>query len=202
MKFSVPTFFALAITSVLAAPVNTISERSFLSGLAGLGQGLKNATAGGIAGTIAQSLKNPSLTADRLKVVTSLASSKKAMTNIANAAANNQQVQSFAAQGSQGLDSASSAVSRIGQALITGTAASTGDQKDVAVGIKAALDATACMNAGGDSQLQSAITASAKPLSDLENAGLGVISNQGESLATLGLPSDFATAAPNCTLSS
>jgi len=183
--------FVLSLAGlVVAAPANIVTR-----GLFG------NATFGGLASTIAQSVENPGLTADRIQVVTALAAGQTALKNIATQAngQQNNQVLSFAAQGTQGLSSAASAVSRIGQALITGATASIGDQTDVAVGIKQALDAVSCMDAGGNGDLNNAIQAATGPLKKLESAGEGVIAAQGHSFADLGLPDDFADEPANCT---
>ena len=56
-------------------------------------------------------------------------------------------------------------------------------QKDVAVGIVSAQDAVACMQAGNDAQLQSAITAASTPLTDLATAGEGVLTDEVSSMA-------------------
>jgi len=172
-----------------------------MDALGTLGHDLQNATLSGVADTIAQSVENPGLTADRVQVVSGLASSQAALTAIATSAnvAQNSQVMSFAAQGAQGLTSAASAVSRIGQALITGSKTSTiPDQKAIAVGIKSALDAVSCMDGGGNQELAGAISAADSPLKQLEAAGEGVIASQGHSFADLGLPDDFADEPADC----
>jgi len=172
-----------------------------MDALGNLGHDLQNATLSGVADTIAQSIENPGLTADRVQVVSGLASSQAALTAIATSAnvAQNNQVMTFAAQGAQGLTSAASAVSRIGQALITGSKTSTiPDQKAVAVGIKSALDAVSCMDGGGNQELAGAISAAGSPLQQLEAAGEGVIASQGHSFSDLGLPDDFADQPADC----
>jgi len=187
----------------LAAPAPLVPRSLFgdvMGALSSLGHDLQNATFGGVANTIAQSVENPSLTKDRVEVVAGLASSQKALTDITTQAntAQNSQVMSFAAQGAQGLTTASSAVSRIGQSLITGTTASIGDQKDTAVGIKSALDAISCMDAQGNQQLASSISAASGPISQLKTAGEGVIASQNHTFSDLGLPDDFDTQPADC----
>jgi len=200
----VSSFIALGS---LAAPTQNLARSLFgdvMGALGSLGHDLQNASLSGVANTIAQSVENPGLTADRVEVVAGLASSKAAFTKIATQAntAQNTQVMSFAAQGTQGLTDAASAVGRIGQSLITGATASIEDQKDVAVGIKSALDAVSCMDASGNQDLASAISGASGPLNSLKTAGEGVIASQGHSFADLGLPSDFDTEPADCSAGS
>jgi len=127
MKFAI-LFSSFITLGCLAAPTPAIPNLprglfgSITGALQNLGNDLQNATLTGLASTVAQSVENPTLTKDRIQVVTGLAASAKALTAITTAAntAQNNQVMSFAAQGAQGLSTASSAVSRIGQSLITG----------------------------------------------------------------------------------
>lgn len=56
------------------------------------------------------------------------------------------------------------------------------------------------MDAAGNSQLSSTISAASAPLNKLKSAGEAVISSQGHSFADLGLPDNFDTLPANCTL--
>jgi len=168
-----------------------------------IGTGIKNlvnsnATASGVLGTIEQSITNPKLTAARIKVVSSLASTSSALTAINSAAqtSGNAGVQSLVTQAQGGLTQAKDGVDRIGVALVTGGTPQKSDQKDTAIGIKQALLAINGMQAATttpDASLSSAIQKGQTAVQDLSAGGQGVIAASGISFADLGLPDDFAT---------
>ncbi|KAF8530073.1 hypothetical protein BU17DRAFT_78616 [Hysterangium stoloniferum] len=175
----------------LAAPV---VQRGFFDNI---GTKLQNATLGGIAKTIGQSIANPQLTVARITVAKNLGDVSKDLETI-NSQANangNTGVTGLVDTARGGITSAQQGVDNIGQSLISGTTPSKTDQKNVAVGIKTARDAINQMAAAittADSVLSGDISQAQKDATELQQGGQGVLAASGVTLADLGLPDDFA----------
>jgi len=188
---SVLSILALSASS-LAGPIHS---RSLLSEIKG---DLQNATIGGVANTIKQTVSNPALTLARVEVVKGLKDTGSAISAIN--ATGNADVAPFVAQGATGLQSAQKGVDNIGQALVSNSAPSSDDQKAVAEGIKAAQDAIQCMStaAKGDAKLTAALAQATTAVGGLRAGGEGVLKASNKSFTDLGLPADFDTSAPDC----
>jgi len=195
----------LAILPIsLAAPIHSYAkalpaQRDLLSSIADGAAKLinPNATAGGIVGTVKQSIDNPALTGARIEVVKSLGDTGAALGKVSTqaGATGNDGVKQLVTQAQSGLTAATGGVGKIGIALVTGTKPSKDDQKNVAQGIHDAETAIKGMTAAittPDQTLSSDIAGAVTSVGALKDGGQGVLAASNLTLADLGLPADFA----------